>query len=209
MRRGRLMAGMAAIAGGGVLLGVVVGTSIAGDQERMSEEEMMQKWMAYGSPGEHHRKMAKAVGTWDVDGTGWEYPGASPQKSTMTAKVVPILDGRYFVEEVEGSFEMGEQEMPFAGRNLVGYDNLKGKYVFVWIDSWMTGFITGEGTESADGKTITYTSDDWPNPMTGGFDEGKIVIERVNPDKHVSTFYKRGPDGEWFKNMKLVYTRAD
>jgi hypothetical protein len=207
MRRGRVTLGGLSLAACGLAAGVFLGSTIASGQEGMDEAAMMQKWMAYGTPGPEHERLATMVGAWDVAGTSWQYPGAEPQKSTMKAKVSPILEGRYFVEEVEGSFEMDGQKMPFQGRNLFGFDNLKQKHFFVWCDTWMTGFITGEGVASKNGKTITFMSENWPNPMTGGFDHAKLVSERVSDDKHIDSFYKRGPDGEWFKEMELVYTR--
>ena len=208
MRRGRVTLGGLSIAACGLAVGVLVGTTVAGDHEGMDEAAMMAKWMEYATPGEQHERMARFVGSWDIAGTMWEYPGAEGQKSTMTSKVSSILGGRYFVEEVDGSFDMDGQSMPFQGRGVSGYDNLKKKHIFVWMDTWMTGFLTGEGTASNHGKTITFMSKDSPNPMTGGFDETKMVSEHVNDDKHVDTFYKRGPDGEWFEHMKLVYKRA-
>ena len=207
-KRVTVVAGLALLVAG-FSFGMLVSATRAGDQAEMTPEAMMQKWMEYGAPGKQHQEMAAMAGTWNIAGTSWEYPGADAQTSTMKSKVEPILDGRYMVERVTGSIDMGEQSMPFEGRNLIGFDNLKKKYFFVWVDSWMSGFLSGEGTTSDGGNTITYLSDNSPNPITGGYEAMKLVSKREGPDKCVSYFYKKGPNGEWFKNMELVYTRAN
>ena len=62
-----------------------------------------------------------------------------------------LLGGRYLQQEYAGEM-MGS---PFAGINIIGYDNHTKKYVSVWMDSMSTGIYHFVGTASADGKTIT------------------------------------------------------
>lgn len=205
-RKSLVLAGLG-VAAIGFITGAVVSTSLAGDHD-MSEEAMMQKWMEYASPSDAHHKLAKAAGDWNIKSTRWEYPGAEPVHNTMTASLKPILDGRYMVETVKGEFDMGEGHMmPFEGKSISGFDNLTGKYVFCWVDTFMTGIMFGEGTSSDDGKTITYYSKNAPNPITGEYDTTKMVSHDKG-NKNVSEFFRKGPDGSWFKEMELVYTRA-
>jgi hypothetical protein len=203
------LVGAVAIAAFGA--GMLVSSSHAGDHEaagEMSPEQIMAKWMEYATPGEHHKMLAKAAGTWDVSNVMWEHPGADASEGKATSTITPILGGRYFIEEFEGVFDMGAGPMPFTGRNLMGYDNLRGRYFYVWIDSYSTGATMGFGTTDDGGKTVTYMTDHAPNPATGQFERMKSVGREISDDRHEMVFYKESPDGSWWKHMTMVYTRA-
>ena len=53
--------------------------------------------------------------------------------------------------------ELGIQDHP--NLNLVEYDTFKEKWMYCWVDNNTTCLMIGEGTESPDGKTVTYGSD--------------------------------------------------
>ncbi len=169
-------------------------------------EEMMKKWMEMCAPDEHHAELAKAAGNWTMTSKMWMYPGAEPETSTSQSTMKSILDGRYLMETVKGEMAMGETPMPFEGINIIGYDTIKKKWVNCWVDNFTTGFMVGEGTESADGKTITYWAE-VPDPMTGGMKKMKYETINQGPDKMIFRMYDKSQDGVEFVHMEGVYTR--
>src|SRR5687768_3314565 len=58
-------------------------------------EADMQACIEAGTPGEMHKRLAKAAGTWQGKSTMWMVPGADPINSECTATVTPIMDGRF------------------------------------------------------------------------------------------------------------------
>ncbi len=59
--------------------------TLAQETEGMSPEqqEMMQKWMAFMTPGEPHKMLAERVGTWNFTTKMWLQPGAAPARSCV------------------------------------------------------------------------------------------------------------------------------
>jgi hypothetical protein len=88
-----------------------------------------------------------------------------------------------------------------------GYDNLKKKYFFTWIDNTGTGVMIGEGTWDASKKTLSTTST-MSNPMVG-----KVVTARgtetvVDANNWKMEMFSKGPDGKEFLTMRIDYKRA-
>ena len=168
----------------------------------MSPEEkmMMEKWDAYMTPGEPHRRMAKAVGDWVFKTRMWHGPGMAPEESTGTARNEMIMDGRYLVQHAEGTV-MG---MPFVGHGLTGYDNMKKKYQSLWVDNMGTGVMMSEGT--CEGKVCTYYGDS-PDVMQGKYKRVRSVAREVSDDEMVFEMYDTAPDGKEWMNFEIVYKR--
>ena len=167
------------------------------------EQAMMAKWMEFATPGEPHQLLAKRVGAWTVKVTSWTAPDAPPTVSEGTAEVKSVLDGRYIEEITVGSF----QGMPFHGRGITGYDNLKKKYVGTWIDNMGTGISFSEGEYDAAKKTFNYAGT-WPDAMSGEYKPMKGVETWTGPDTYKAEAFCQTPDGkDWWKMMELNYTR--
>ncbi len=170
-----------------------------------AEEQAMQaKWMAFMTPGAEHQILAGRVGMWNSKVTIWEAPGAPPVSEMSKTEVKAIFDGRYFEDTTTGNF-MG---MPFNGRALMGYDNLKKKFFTTWIDNMGTGMMVAEGTYDAATKTITFAGDH-PDIMAGKYRPSKSTEKWVSADEWQMEMFNQGPDGKsWWKCMEIVYTRA-
>ena len=166
------------------------------------EQAMMQKWQAFATPGDAHQRLATRAGTWDANIETWEKPGAPPQTSTGTSTMTMIMDGRYLFEEAKGSF-MGQ---PFMGQGTIGYDNMKKKYVWTWVDTMGTGVMTSEGTYNPGTKTTTYRGQG-PDVMAGKYVPMRTIVKDTGPDTYTMEMYGPGPDGKEFKSMRIDYTR--
>ena len=167
------------------------------------EQAMMQKWMEFATPGEHHKALAAKVGNWDVLVKMWMDPAAPASESKGNATFEMALDGRYLMDHTTGTTDMG----PFEGMGCTGYDNLKKKYVAVWIDNMGTGIMYGEGTYDAAKKTFTYATES-PDIETGKYVKTRSTERWVDNDHWVMESYIAGKDGKEFKQMEITYARA-
>ncbi len=164
--------------------------------------EMQAKFTAYATPSAGHKALEQKIGKWKLAVTMFMAPGTPPIQSTGTSEVKWILDGRY-VEDVTEGEAMGQ---PFHGKGLVGYDNLKKKYVSTWIDTMSTGVMTGEGAYDAAKKTWTYTTS-IPDVMAGEYTKGRSIERFVDNDHWVMQSFTPDPNGDEFLSMEIHYTR--
>jgi hypothetical protein len=178
-------------------------TPVAAQESReMSQKEMMERMMKYTTPTKAHDFLKNYVGTWEVDATTYEQPGAQPTKSrgTMTGEL--LFGGRFAECRFSGQM-MGQ---PFMGIQIEGFDLFQQKYVGLWIDSMSTNFFLTSGTLDASGKVLTETGM-LPDPRTGSGLKVRSVTTLLDGGKYRYEMYHPGPDGKEFKAMEIVYTR--
>ncbi|HEY1378558.1 MAG TPA: DUF1579 domain-containing protein [Gemmataceae bacterium] len=187
-----------------VALALFAVTALAEDKKPTAQEQaMMAAWMKHSTPGEFHKKFEPMAGTWTYTAKFWMTPDAPPMEMTGKAVRKLIMDGRFLQDEVvnEGS------AMPFKGFGLMGYDNHLNKYVMSWIDSMSTSIMQATGEVSADGKTFTFTHDDY-DPMLNKTLKSRDVTRITGPDTCTSEFYRTMPDGKEVKGGEIHFTRA-
>ena len=85
----------------------------------------MEQMMELGKPGDNHKVLATMAGDWNYTVKMWMDPTAKPQESKGTATRKAIMDGRFFVTEHGGKFQMpgpdGKMvDMNFKGMGLGG-----------------------------------------------------------------------------------------
>jgi hypothetical protein len=168
-----------------------------------AEAEMMKKWQAFMTPGEPHKMLQTFAGKWDASLKMWMDPSQPASESKGTEVCEPILGGRY----LQATFSTTMMGMPMEGHSLMGYDNFRQKYFFVWIDNFGTGMATAEGVMDESGKVLTlYGKMD--EPTTGERDKPvKYVYKFEGPDKHVFEIHDLGHGEGHTKVMEAVYTR--
>jgi len=135
---------------------------MAKQEGKIDFQEIMEIYKKVGTPGEPHKLLAKLEGSWTTRSRGWMEPDKPPIESTGACEQKLLLDGRYLQQVYTGDM-MGQ---PFTGINLLGYNNLTGKYESVWIDSMNTAIYYFVGSASADGKTITQECS-YDDPVRG------------------------------------------
>lgn len=179
-----------------------------GGQPEMSPEEqkMMEMWEAAMTPGEHHKHLEQFVGTWDLTMKWWMSPDMPPSESKVSSVARTVLGGRFLVEDVKGTIDMGGQEMPFEGMATMGYDNMKKQYVSTWIDNMNTGVWTEHGTCDGYGKVMTFTGRNF-DAQAGGERETKSVITIVDANTRKMEMFAPGEDGKMWRNAEMIYTR--
>ena len=169
----------------------------------VDDSTAMKNWMAYATPGEPHKMLARSNGTWIGAVTMWMAPDSTPSTSTMTMVNKMVMDGRYQVSEAKGNM-MGA---PFNGMSTTGYDNHKKVFMSTWIDNMGTGVMKLEGPWDEATKSTTLTGK-MIDPMTGRECEFKEVYKIIDDNNQLMEMY--GPDpktGKQFKTMEIKLTR--
>lgn len=167
-----------------------------------NSNDEMQAMMAYSTPGNIHKMLARSAGDWTVTVTMWMQPGAQPISSTATCTNEMILGGRYLQSKNSGSF-MGQ---PFEGIAITGYDNAKKMFVSSWIDNMGTGILTMTGSWDDADKSIKYSGKE-VDPMSGKDIPIREVWRFVDDNTQIMEMYSQMGSNEEFKNMEVKYVR--
>jgi hypothetical protein len=167
-------------------------------------EKMMQQWLKYSAPSEHHQKLSTLAGNWTINVKHWHDPASAPEISSGTAEMKWVLGNR-FLEMHVVSEAMGQ---PFEGMGVLGYDNFRKQYVTGWVDSMNTAVFTSKGSVDATGKVFTFTGT-CDDIMTGRRDVNhRAVMTIVSNDKITEEMFAPGADGKEFKAMEITYERS-
>ena len=172
-------------------------------------QKMMAQMMEMGKTGENHKILAGMAGDWTYTIKMWMDPNGKPQESKGTATRKAVMDGRYFIAEHTGKFQMpgpdGKmKDMDFKGMAIEGYDNATKKFVTSWIDNMSTMIMNSEGTYDPATKTFTYNAE--CQMMPGKTTKIREIIKVVDNDHHTFEWYddSRGAEA---KTMEISYTR--
>lgn len=169
--------------------------------KQMDPQAMMDEYKKLATPGEPHKQLASLVGSWSTKTKEWMEPGKPPTEANGSCEEKMLLDGRFLQQECTGEM-MGQ---PFNGVGVIGYDNLKKKYVSTWSDSMSTGIFMMEGTGSADGKTVTLKGGH-QEPM-GGFMTHRAVWKIIDPNNQIFEMYGAHKGQKEMKMLEITYTR--
>lgn len=182
----------------------------ANAQESPSEE--VPGWVQIHTPGEAHRKMDIFEGTWKTSMRIWMAgPDQEPNVSKGQSTFQWILDGRFMEEKAESNMSLPSDDgkmvaVPFAGRGVLGYDNVRKQYVNTWMDTLGTHIAYNKGHLSADGKTLTLYGE-MDEPAQGIYGRWiRLQTTFETRDRHVFTMYDLHA-GEDYKVMEVVYER--
>ena len=185
-------------------------TSSAAQPSGEDMQKMMAQMMELSKTGENHKLLGEMAGSWAYTVKMWMDPTGKPQESKGTATRKAIMDGRFFVAEHSGKFQMPgadgkPKDMNFKGMAIEGYDNVKQKFVSSWIDNMGTMILNSEGTYDASAKTFTYTAN--CEMMPGMPVKIRETIKVTDKDHHLFEWYEDRGQGE-AKTMEIAYTRS-
>ena len=167
------------------------------------QQAMMEAMKKNGAPGEHHQALAPLAGTWVSTASWWKSPDAPPEVSQGTSTMEWVLDGRFLKQSFTGT-AMGQ---PFTGMGFIGYDNVRGEYTSIWMDSMMTGIMTAAGTYDAAAQTL-QESGSFSCPMTGEKNMWfRTDWKIVDQDHNTYESYSKTSEGKEYKALEIAYTR--
>ncbi|HKW86376.1 MAG TPA: DUF1579 domain-containing protein [Nitrospiraceae bacterium] len=170
-------------------------------QQQMDPQAMMEAYQKLATPGEPHKQLTSLAGSWTTQTKEWMEPGKPPTESTGSVEMKVLLDGRFLQQEFSGNM-MGQ---PYSGIGTTGYDNLRKRYVSMWMDTMGTGIFMMEGTASADGKTITLRGQH--AELGGGKMTHRAVWKIVDNNNQTFDMYGTHDGGKEMKMMEITYTR--
>jgi hypothetical protein len=170
-------------------------------EKQMDPQAMMEMYQKLATPSEPHKLFATLAGSWTTTTKEWMEPGKPPTESTGTADMKMLLDGRFLQQDFTGQM-MGQ---PYTGMGITGYDNLRKKYVTIWLDTMSTGSFMMEGTGSADGKTITLKGQH--AEPGGGHMTHRAIWKIVDNNTQTFDMYGAHQGSKEMKEMEIVYTR--
>ena len=170
-------------------------------QQQMDPQAMMEAYQKLATPGEPHKQLTSLAGSWTTQTKEWMEPGKPPTESTGSVEMKVLLDGRFLQQEFSGNM-MGQ---PYSGIGTTGYDNLRKRYVSMWMDTMGTGIFMMEGTASADGRTITLRGQH--AELGGGKMTHRAVWKIVDNNNQTFDMYGTHDGGKEMKMMEITYTR--
>ncbi len=165
------------------------------------QEKEMALWMDYMTPGEMHQMIAKCDGDWHEDLVFWMDPKAEPTKAEAECTNSMIMGGRY-QESIHKGDMMG---MPFEGKGLLGYDNIKKVFQSTWIDNMGTGVMYMEGPYDKKTNSVTLTGK-MVDPMTGKTEKARQIFTFVDEKTQKLEMFVTKGDKE-FKSMEIKMTK--
>ena len=178
----------------------LVAISLSQPAHAQSSDDM-KAMMAYSTPGENHKQLAKMAGTWSATVTFWMPGSTTPMTSTATAVNEMIMGGRYLQSKNSGNM-MG---MPFEGMAVTGYDNAKKIFISTWIDNFGTGIMTMTGTWDDATKSIVFTGTE-VDPASGKDYPVRQVMRNPDDNTQIMEMYAT-MGGKEVKTMEIKYVR--
>jgi len=167
------------------------------DAER---QKAMEVYMKAGAVTENHEFLKKYAGSWDCQVKGWMAPGQPPTVSQGTFLGEMRLDGRFLFMDFKGDM-FGQ---PFAGVQIIGFDNMQQKYISLWIDNTSTFFFMTSGTRR---DNVISESGLWPDPLTGTQLPVKARTTWVSADEYLYEQFMVQADKSEFKSMEMSCKR--
>jgi uncharacterized protein DUF1579 len=171
------------------------------DAPKVSQQELMARYMKLAQPGPHHERLKFLEGTWETT-SRYTMAGAPPMEARGTTEYKPVLGGRF----VQGEMSSQVMGMPVTVIHMSGYDNTKEKHVSYMFSSMSTAPVVCEGRCSGDCKEITLQGTE-EDPGAGYKRDFEIRIRRTGADEFLVEVEFTGPDGKKAKEAETTYRR--
>lgn len=177
-----------------------------------------QQMFDYSRPGEYHQMLADLVGTWTFKGRRFPLnPDSSKVNFDLFGSHIrkSFAEGRYFIVDMTMGDSLHKVSIPIKdgkikevigkGIAIEGYDNVKKKFVQVYITNHMGSDIAfWEGICDSTSKTITFNSEQEVVPGM----KDKVRELFIIPDKDHYTIEYYNKEGETYvKNTEINFTR--
>ncbi len=178
------------------------GQAATASDHKDDSESLIETWVRYAMPTEHHKLLAKMTGKWHM-AVKYRMNSETPVvESEGTCERKWILGKRFLLEEFDG----GSLGLPFQGLAIYGYDAFEQKYTSIWVDTTSTAVTTSLGVceESCDLIRFTGRHGD---PWSGKKRSSHGVTRLVSDNRHVLELYEPDNSGTEFRVLEIVYTR--
>jgi hypothetical protein len=140
---------------------------------------------------------AKDVGVWDAEVVMHPVPGAAPLQMKGVSDNRRIGNGHWLVIDYKA-------ESGFEGHGIYGWDEAKGSYVGVWVDSMQASIAQSQGTWNAETRTMTFLTELSHEGRTIRYRE---VTQTLEDGVQVYRNLLATPDGGELEMIKTTYRR--
>ena len=158
--------------------------------------------IVYMTPGEYHKWMALANGTWTDDVNTYTVDVATPTTTTATSTYKMLYNGLYQVHEWKGIMN----GQPYEGQSILAYDNGKKQFVNIVLDNSGSGVGYYVGNFDPATKTLILKGNQY-DPLTQKDIPVRQEIRFLNDDTQTITFFAPGTNGKEYKMMDIKLVR--
>ena len=151
-------------------------------------------------PAPGHALLAKLAGRWHARAKFWMAPTQPPMESEGSIVGTLVFGGRYLMTEFECSGGM------FQGRGALGYDKVRGEYVFSWFDSMATGITHYTGQATPDGQRLEVVGTEI-EPQSKKPVSQRLVTFLEGENRHRWEMHATVQGQAESRVMEIVYTR--
>lgn len=171
----------------------------------------MAGYMKSIKPNERHKYLEQLAGDWETTMQVFTASGAKPIETKGTSKNEMIHGGRFLKMDTTGALKMPgpdgkTTEVPMVGLGLMGFDNNRKLYTFMWTDTLNTGMLLAKGNLSQDGEAMTLFGE-MDEPLTGEMGKPVRYVTRIIDKDHYTFEISEVIYGEPFKVVQIDYSR--
>ncbi|MFN0012254.1 MAG: DUF1579 family protein [Phycisphaerales bacterium] len=166
-----------------------------------ADAAMMEAFMKASTPGEHHKLLEPFAGTWDCKAMFHFDESQPPEQTSGTMKNSWVLGGRLLRQEWTGTM-MG---LPFEGLGYWGHDNVEGKFIGMWMDTFGTGWMTSTGDYDAKARAWTMRGS-FKDPMGAAYTQRQVIASKSDKENTME-IYHTAPDGKERLAARFDFTR--
>jgi hypothetical protein len=179
-----------------------------GDMPRVEklDHATMEKLRTLAEPAEQDRLLSSLTGTWDYTLKYQANEDADPQISSGAMTNEMAVGGRFLSSKTALILNVGEQNIPYEGWGLLGYDAAKGVFTSVWADTMHTSVITGAGKYNEKLKTIEEKGR-FTLPLSGKEQAYRSELQWTGGDSYRRTLYMTGASGSEFKVVDIEFKK--
>jgi hypothetical protein len=158
--------------------------------------------MEFPTPTAEHAGLQERAGVWNVQSSFYMDPDPATPPMVAEAKETVETFGDFWTRSVYESDFMGQ---PFRGQATLGYDPEKEEYVSTWIDTMSPTFFHFRGKLEGDTLEMKGRAFDCMSKLEASYRTTEV---HRSPDERVFEMFMELPDGNEFRMMTHVYTRA-